>query len=44
MVLGMKVDFYEKEVRISQKKYIDYLLEKFGMTDCRAVDTPLSEQ
>jgi hypothetical protein len=41
--LGLEItqDLDAQTVRISQKKYFQGVLERFGMADCRAVSTPL---
>jgi hypothetical protein len=40
--LGIEIsqDLEAQTVRISQKKYFQGVLERFGMADCRAVSTP----
>lgn len=46
--LGMIIDVKENcnnyEITVSQQKYIDGLLEKFNMTDCKTVDTPIESK
>ncbi|KAG6438793.1 hypothetical protein O3G_MSEX000229 [Manduca sexta] len=41
--LGMNVNFSEKEcsVTLNQENYIDLLLERFQMTECKTIDTPM---
>lgn len=41
--LGIKVerDEIREQIKISQPKYIDGLLKRFGMSDCRPVSTPM---
>ena len=39
--LGMKIEQTDEFIKISQTSYIDKLVEKFNMQDCRDVDTPL---
>ncbi|KAJ8719262.1 hypothetical protein PYW07_016818 [Mythimna separata] len=41
--LGMNIKFnkLEKSVTLSQESYINNLLQKFNMTDCKTVDTPM---
>lgn len=41
--LGMSVNFDKENcsVTLSQEKYIDKLLSKFNMTDCKTVNTPM---
>ena len=41
--LGMKIDVEKEIIKISQAKYIENLLAKFGMRDCKAVTTPIAE-
>ena len=41
--LGMDIAHSEKGLTLSQKAYIDDLLESFGMSDCRPAHTPLNE-
>jgi hypothetical protein len=43
--LGMNiaVDRQKNEIRINQKKYINNILEKHGMEDCKPVSTPAIE-
>jgi hypothetical protein len=41
--LGIKVTQNPKHVFISQKKYIGELLNKFGMTDCNLLSTPMEQ-
>ena len=42
--LGMKFEFSDGIIEISQEKFIDNLLIKFGMSDCKSVSTPLAEK
>lgn len=44
--LGMNVNFdkLNKSVTLSQENYINTLLRKFNMTDCKAVDTPMESK
>jgi hypothetical protein len=42
--LGIKFDQDGSSIKMSQSLYVDNLLEKFGMQDCRIVDTPLPEK
>lgn len=39
--LGMEIKYSEKEITISQERYIRTLLEKYGMSDCKPVATPI---
>jgi len=39
-ILGIKVEVKDKVVTMSQQRYIDVLLEKFGMNDSKPVSTP----
>ena len=41
--LGMKFEFSDGIVEISQVNFIDNLLIKFIMSDCKSVSTPLAE-
>jgi hypothetical protein len=43
--LGMNItiDKEKKEIRVNQKRYINSLLEKYGMTECKPVATPAIE-
>lgn len=40
--LGLNVTRSDKKVIINQKTYILEVLKRFGMSDCKSVDTPLS--
>jgi len=42
-ILGMEVtrDRFKRTVQVTQKAYIDVLLKRFGMTECKAVGTPV---
>ena len=40
-ILSIQVDRTENELRINQSHYIDQLLEKYGLTDCKPQSTPL---
>ena len=42
LVLGMQVtrDRQQKTITISQENYTRFILEKFGMADCKPVSTP----
>lgn len=44
--LGLKIDYNQNrgEMKISQSRYIDRLLNHFGMSDCHPVSTPLEPQ
>lgn len=39
--LGMRVDKSTNVVTLDQERYIDQLLEKFDMSECHAVETPI---
>lgn len=39
--LGFEITYTEKGVFLSQRKYAEQLLEKFGMENCKSVGTPL---
>lgn len=39
--LGMKINRLEEEISVDQSDYIDAVLKKFGMSDCKPVKTPL---
>ena len=41
--LGMKMDVREGEIVVSQEKYIDDLLKRFNMEECKLVQSPLPE-
>ena len=41
--LGMKINCEPGKITVSQK-YIDEMLKKFGMTECKPVDTPMVEK
>lgn len=43
LCLGMNVNFNKDKgfVTLSQENYIDQLLSKFNLTDCKTVDTPM---
>eukprot|EP00253_Pinus_taeda_P011106 PITA_11106 len=41
--LGIGVTQYPKSIFISQKKYIGYLLNRFGMTECNPLTTPMEQ-
>jgi hypothetical protein len=40
-LLGMKITQTENEVTISQEKYINTILERFGMSNCNGTNTPM---
>lgn len=40
-VLGIGVKREKDEIRLDQSRYISYVLDKFRMTDCKPVTTPL---
>ena len=40
-MLGIKVERTADELKLSQEIYIDQVLERFGMQDCKPVKTPL---
>ena len=42
--LGMKIEQTNEFIKISQTSYIDKLVEKFNMQDCRDIDTPLPKK
>ena len=39
-LLGMKIEHTDKAISLSQELYIQAMLDKFGMMDCRSVSTP----
>ena len=40
--LGLEIDRKEDgEIQVSQKHYVERILDRFGMSDCRAVTTPI---
>ena len=41
--LGMNVTVNENSITVNQEKYIANLLKKFGMSDCKALSTPMAE-
>jgi hypothetical protein len=41
-MLGMKITHTEDQVKISQEHYIDSILEKYNMKDCKPVNSPIS--
>ena len=41
--LGLGIEITETHLVISQEAYIDKLLDRFGMTDCHAVSTPMDK-
>ena len=42
--LGMKVTCSPGVVQISQLQYVETMLTKFGMGDCKSVSTPIAEK
>jgi hypothetical protein len=40
-LLGIKIDFTDQAITLSQETYIDKVLDRFGMKDCNPVSTPL---
>ena len=43
--LGMQINCSENgNIRVNQKSYVERLLQRFGMEDCKAVSTPLAEK
>lgn len=38
--LGIEIEKKDGMIRLSQRKYIQDILEKFGMVDCKSVSTP----
>ena len=41
--LGLNVTVNETSITVNQEKYIENLLKKFGMSDCKALRTPMVE-
>lgn len=41
--LGIEVTQHLKSIFLSQRKYIGYLLNKFGMTECNPLTTPMEQ-
>ncbi|CAL1678208.1 unnamed protein product [Lasius platythorax] len=39
--LGLEFTRYEKEITVKQKGYINDVLNRFGMLECKPVSTPL---
>lgn len=42
--LGIKVERQDNKITLDQKRYIKTVLEKFHMSDCKAVKTPLESK
>jgi hypothetical protein len=42
--LGMKIEKTQQGIEITQTKYIEKLLERFGMTDCKGAATVVEEK
>lgn len=40
-LLGIRIDFTNEGIRLSQEAYVDKILKKFEMADCHPVSTPL---
>lgn len=40
-VLGMEIEQSKNTIEISQSRYIENVLQKFGMSDCNPISTPL---
>lgn len=38
---GMKVTVNDKSITLDQEQYVDDLLLRFNMTDCKLVSTPM---
>lgn len=43
LILGMEIERDKKGIRIYQRDYIRKILDKFGMSECKKVDTPFEE-
>ena len=41
--LGMNVTVNETSITVKKEKYIENLLKKFGMSDCKALSKPMAE-
>eukprot|EP00253_Pinus_taeda_P019082 PITA_19082 len=41
--LGIEVTQHLKSIFLSQKKYIGYLVNRFGMTECNSLTTPMEQ-
>eukprot|EP00253_Pinus_taeda_P035688 PITA_35688 len=41
--LGIEVTQHPNSIFLSQKKYIGYLLNRFGMTECNPLSTPMEQ-
>jgi hypothetical protein len=40
--LGIRVKMYENgSISLDQKQFVEYILKKFNMSDCKGVDTPI---
>ena len=42
--LGMEIEQTDGMIKVTQKWYIKYMLDKFGMTNCKAAKTPMEER
>ena len=42
-ILGTNVTVIETSITVNQEKYIKNLLKQFGMSDCKALSTPMAE-
>ena len=43
LILGMEIERTKNELKIYQRNYIRKILEKFKMSDCKKVDTPIED-
>jgi hypothetical protein len=41
LILGIEIERDEKEIRLFQRNYINKILERFNMSNCRSVETPI---
>ena len=44
LLLGIEIERNENEIRLYQRNYIQKILERFEMENCRPVDTPIESQ
>ena len=42
--LGMEIEQTDGMIKVTQKRYIKYMLDKFSMTNCKAAKTPMEER
>jgi hypothetical protein len=44
LILGMEIQRTKNEIKIYQRSYIREILERFNMSECKKVDTPIEEK